>query len=137
MISTTGSFYQNTFGGPTSQAINPALFSAFPDLRYDSFVTVGRTDQTDNALSDIGISFDAFEAGGAIDSSDGSWYVTPVDAQGDSVAFSNEDCEDSNGVLIARLTVRGASASVYVEALFQGKDEAGSTAGRWIDQHRQ
>ena len=127
MISTTGSFYQNTFGGPTSQAINPALFSAFPDLRYDSFVTVGRTDQTDNALSDIGISFDAFEAGGAIDSSDGSWYVTPVDAQGDSVAFSNEDCEDSNGVLIARLTVRGASASVYVEALFQGKDEAGST----------
>ena len=28
---------------------------------------------------------------------------------------------------IARLTVRGASASVYVEALFQGKDETGTT----------
>ncbi|MDG2291764.1 MAG: M12 family metallo-peptidase, partial [Phycisphaerales bacterium] len=41
MISTTGSFYQNTFGGATSQAINPALFSTFPDLRYDSFVTIG------------------------------------------------------------------------------------------------
>ena len=127
MISTTGSFYQNIYGGPTSQAINPALFNAFPDLRYDSFVTVGRTDQTDNALSDIGIDFDAFEAGGAIDSSDGSWYVTPEDEQGDSAAYSNEDCEDSNGVLIARLTVRGASSSAYVEALFQGKDETGST----------
>ena len=127
MISTTGSFYQNTFGGATSQAINPALFGTFPDLRYDSFVTIGRTDQTDNAMANIGINFNAFEAGGAIDSSDGSWYVTPVDDQGNSNAFSNEDCEDSNGVLVARLTVRGASASVYVEALFQGKDETGST----------
>ncbi|MDG2291314.1 MAG: hypothetical protein P8L37_01550 [Phycisphaerales bacterium] len=127
MVSTTGSFYQNTFGGATSQAINPALFSAFPDLRYDSFVTIGRTDQTDNAMSDIGIDFSAFEAGGAIDSSDGSWYVTPEDSQGDSEAYSDQLCEDVNGVRIARLTVRGANASVYFEALFQGKDETGTT----------
>ena len=127
MVSTTGSFYQNIYGGPTSQAINPALFNAFPDLRYDSFVTVGRTDQTDNAMSSIGIDFSAFEAGGAIDSSDGSWYVTPEDAQGDGSTYVNEVCEDANGVLIARLTVRGATASVYFEALFQGKDETGST----------
>jgi hypothetical protein len=30
-------------------------------------------------------------------------------------------------VLVARLTVRGANASVYFEALFQGKDESGTT----------
>ena len=127
MVSTTGSFYQNAFGGATSQSINPALFSTFPDLRYDSFVTIGRTDQTDNAMSDIGIDFSAFESGGAIDSSDGSWYITPVDDQGETADYSDQLCEDAQGVLVARLTVRGANASVYVEALFQGKDESGTT----------
>ena len=127
MVSTTGSFYQNAFGGATSQSINPALFSSFPDLRYDSFVSIGRTDQTDNAMSDIGIDFSAFESGGAIDSSDGSWYITPVDDQGEAADYSDQLCEDAQGVLVARLTVRGANASVYVEALFQGKDESGTT----------
>ena len=127
MVSTTGTFYQHPFGGATSQSINPALFGSFPDLRYDSFVTIGLTDQTDNALSDIGIDFSDFEAGGAIDSTDGSWFITPVDAQGESGMYSDQFCEDANGVLVARLTVRGAGASVYFEALFQGKDETGST----------
>ena len=127
MVSTTGSFFQHIYGGATSQSINPALFSAFPDLRYDSFVSIGRTDQTDNAMSDIGIDFSAFESGGAIDSSDGSWYITPVDDQGEAADYSDQLCEDAQGVLVARLTVRGANASVYVEALFQGKDESGTT----------
>ena len=127
MISTTSSFYQNQYGGNTSASINPALYSAFPDLRYDSFVTIGSLDQTGNNLADIGIDFNAFENGGAIDSSDGSWFITPDDAQGDSGEFSNESCESGNGVRIARLTVRDLSASVYVEALFQGKDASGIT----------
>ena len=37
------------------------------------------------------------------------------------------ECYDENGVLIARLTVRNLSASVFVEALFQGKDASGGT----------
>ena len=127
MVSTTGSFYQNPYGGPTSTSINPALFNAFPDLRYDSFVTIGRTDQDDNQLSHIGIDFSAFEAGGAIDAGDGSWYVTPKDAQGTGVGFDNELCESGNGVHVARLTVRGLDASVMFEALFQGKDSTGTT----------
>ena len=127
MVSTTSSFYQNQYGGNTSAAINPLLFDAFPDLEYDSFVTIGRLDQTDNNLSDIGIDFAAFQNGGAIDASDGSWFITPDDAQGASGSFSNESCESGNGVLIARLTVRDLSASVYVEALFQGKDASGLT----------
>ncbi|MCH2162846.1 MAG: hypothetical protein MK085_13380, partial [Phycisphaerales bacterium] len=63
----------------------------------------------------------------SVDSSDGSWYVTPDDAQGEAVSFSNESCEDSNGVLIARLTTRDLDSVVMVEALFQGKDAAGVT----------
>ncbi|MBM44232.1 MAG: hypothetical protein CMJ36_04375 [Phycisphaerae bacterium] len=127
MVSTTGSFYQNPYGGPTSTSINPALFKTFPDLRYDSFVTIGRTDQVDNALSNIGIDFSAFEAGGAIDSGDGSWYVTPEDLQGAGVGFIDELCEPGNGVHVARLTVRGMDSSVMFEALFQGKDATGLT----------
>ena len=127
MVSTTGSFYQHAYGGPTSTSINPALFTAFPDLRYDSFVTIGRTDQIDNQLSSIGIDFSAFEAGGAIDAGDGSWYVTPEDAQGAGVGFSDELCEPGNGAHVARLTVRGMESSVMFEALFQGKDANGVT----------
>ena len=127
MVSTTGSFYQNIYGGPTSQDINPSLFSAFPDLEYDSFVTIGLTDQNGNALSNIGIDWTDFEAGGAIDSTDGSWYVTPEDVQGDSGTFQDQFCEDNNGVRIARLTVRGLDSIVFFEALFQGKDGGGTT----------
>ena len=127
MVSTTGSFYQNPYGGPTSASVNPALFDVFPDLRYDSFVTIGRTDQIDNALSDIGIDFASFEAGGAIESTDGSWYVTPKDAQGTGVGFNDELCEPGNGVHVARLTVRGMDSSVMFEALFQGKTAEGMT----------
>ena len=127
MVTSTTSFYQNVYGGNTSAAINPVLFDAFPDLRYDSFMTIGRFDSSDNNLSDIGIDFSNFENGGAIDASDGSWFVTPDDPQGASANFQNESCESGNGVLIARLTVRDLSASVYVEALFQGKDAGGDT----------
>jgi len=127
MVSATTSFYQNIYGGNTSAAINPVLFDAFPDLRYDSFMTIGLFDSSDNNLSDIGINFSNFENGGAIDSTDGSWFVTPDDPQGASADFQNESCESGNGVLIARLTVRDLSASVYVEALFQGKDAGGDT----------
>ena len=127
MVSTTSSFYQNPYGGPTSQDVNPLLFPTFPDLEYDSFVTIGLTNSDGNAMSDIGINWTNFENGGSVDSSDGSWYVTPDDAQGDAVSFSNESCEDSNGVLIARLTTRDLNSVIMIEALFQGKDAAGAT----------
>jgi len=127
MVSTTSSFYQNPYGGPTSQSVNPLLFPTFPDLEYDSFATIGLTNSDGNAMSDIGINWTNFENGGSVDSTDGSWYVTPDDAQGDGVAFSNEDCENSNGVLIARLTSRDLNSVIMIEALFQGKDAAGAT----------
>ena len=74
-------FYQNPFGGPTTTSINPALYSVFPSLVYDSWVTIGLEDQVGNALLDIGIDFSEFEAGGGIDTSDGAWFATPDDPQ--------------------------------------------------------
>ena len=63
----------------------------------------------------------------AIESSDGSWYVTPKDAQGGGAGFNDELCEPGNGVHVARLTVRGMDASVMFEGLFQGKTAEGMT----------
>ena len=76
-----GSFYQNAFGGPTVAGMNPAFFPIFPSLVYDSFVTIGLTTNVGNAMLDIGIDFAAFNAGGAIDTDNGSWFATPDDAQ--------------------------------------------------------
>ena len=132
MISTSTSFHQNTFGGATSQSINPALFETFPELRYDSFVTIGSLDSDGspfpgNALSDIGIEWSEFENGGTLSSTDGTWYVTPKDGQGLAQLFTDQECNERYGVRIARLTVRGQTAQVHVEALFQGKDVLGAS----------
>ena len=77
--------YQNAFGGNTSTDINPLLYGAFSSLHYDSWVTIGLEDMTGNALADIGIDWTDFAGGGGISTSDGAWYVTPDDAQGDAV----------------------------------------------------
>jgi len=129
-----GSFYQNTFGGNTSTAINPALYPSFPSLQYDSFVTIGAMDQTGfpytaNNLLDIGIDWTMFEGGGDIYTDNGTWFVTPDDDQGEHMVFTNQNCEDLDGVLVARLTVYDPKgvASVFMGALFQGKDAAGVT----------
>ena len=133
-ISGGGYFYQNLVGGNTSTAINPALYSAFPSLQYDSWVTIGAMDQTGNPYSnnnllDIGIDWSAFEAGGDVYTDNGTWFVTPDDDQGEYMVFTNQNCEDRNGVLVARLTVMDPDndAMVFLGALFQGKDEVGNT----------
>lgn len=90
--------YQNAFGGATSQAINEAFIPLFPSLAFDSFVTIGLTNSTGNALLDIGIDFADFEAGGTLSTDNGSWFATPADAQ----VF-----EVDGRVLIGQFTVDG------------------------------
>jgi hypothetical protein len=123
----TGSFWQHPFGANDSAGINPALIGTFPSLAYDSFVTIGLLDSTDNALSTQGIDFGAFATGGDIFSTNGAWYVTPVDAQGEHVTITGSDCSDTAAVLVARLTVNGLDTVIHLEALFQGSDAGGAT----------
>ncbi len=81
-ITSTNGFYQNDFGGATSADINPALYSAFPSLVRDSWVTIGLEDQVDNNMLNIGIDFADFEDnGGDIYTDNGTWFATPDDAQ--------------------------------------------------------
>jgi len=79
IISTTGTFYQNQEGGPTSADINPGIFQFVPDLEYDSWVTIG-TESQPNSLNVLGADFSSFEAGGGLVINDvvgGAWFVIP------------------------------------------------------------
>jgi len=99
-LSIAGNFYENNFGGNTSMSINPALIAVFPSLANDSWVTIGATDMFGgNALNDIGMNFDA----GNYNTTNGSWFVTPDDAQGVAVGGS---------VLIGQFTVVGGTGNV-------------------------
>ena len=122
------SFYQNGLGGNTSTSINSAFFPLAPSVEWDSYVTIGTLYQNGapfggNALSDIGINWSSFAAGGALTTDNGSWYVTPDDAQGG---------EMDNMVLIGQFTIAGGSGDVAddfgaVSVNVQGKYADGTT----------
>ena len=122
--------YQNGFGGNMSTDINPLLYPAFASLFYDSWVTIGLVDQNPdnggNALSQQGVDFSNF--GDEVTTNNGSWYVTPDDAQGDEIG---------GRVLIAQLTISGGGtdADLYGNLNFQGKLADGSNWGatdQWL-----
>jgi MYXO-CTERM domain-containing protein len=118
--------YQNGFGGNLSTNINPLLMGAFPSLEYDSWVTIGLTDMDGNVLAQQGVDFSNF--GDEVTTSNGSWYVTPDDAQG---------AEIGGRVLSAQLTISGGGtdADLYGNLNFQGKLADGSNWGatnQWL-----
>jgi hypothetical protein len=112
-ISTSGMFYQNALGGATSTSINPALIPLFPSLALDSWVTIGLSDQTDNAMLNIGIDFAGFEAGGSISTDNGSWFATPDDPQ----VLAGADLR----VLVGQFTMMGMDDNVSGVLNLQGK----------------
>ena len=132
IVASTTSFYQNAAGGPTSQSIDPALYPKVPDLEWDSRVTIGCLDSSgdpfsENALNDIGISWGNFENGGDLYVDQGTWFIYPATPQGGSRPFTNSDCTQQNGVLIARLTTMEYSSEIYFSAGIQGRDANNNT----------
>ena len=115
-IEGTSAFYQNAFGQATVAGMNPAFFPIFPSLQNDSFVTIGLSNSTGNAMLDIGIDFSGFEAGGAIWTDNGSWFATPDDAQ---------VYEVDGKVMIGQFTV-AAGEGVFGTINLQGKNADGS-----------
>lgn len=72
-------FYQNFGCGLSSVSLNPALATFFPEMNYDSFVTIKRLNNVDNQTNVAPGWGAAFESsGGNIDLTDivgGSWYT--------------------------------------------------------------
>lgn len=121
------SFYQNSLGGPTSTAINSAFFPLAASLEWDSYVSIGALHANgypfaENKLLDIGIDWASFNSGNELNSANGSWFVTPVDPQGDEL---------SGKVFLGQFTVVGGTGDGYADLTgqinLQGKDASGNT----------
>ena len=112
-VSSDNGFYQNAVGGYS--APNAALFDFFDSLEFDSFVTIGLLDDAGNAMLDIGIVWDDFLGGGNISTDNGTWFVTPADAQASEVG---------GRVLVGQFTV-GDSDHVFGSMNFQGATAGG------------
>jgi hypothetical protein len=130
MLACSGDFYQNSYGGPTSRDVNPNFYPIEPDLEWDSRVTIGAIDSSgnpfpENVLQEIGIDWDEFENGGDMVTDNGTWFVLPVDAQGEAEMIVADDCSTQYAVRIARLTTLDMSDVITFEGIVQGRDANG------------
>ncbi|MDA0904214.1 MAG: lamin tail domain-containing protein [Bacteroidetes bacterium] len=110
-LRTSTSFYQNPLGGLTAGAINPLFFGAFPDIQFDSWLTIGieQAPVPGDGTADVTIAQAAgdtwpqdFEAGGNLELNSffgGSWFTTNL--------TSNGVAGDDLRVLVAQLTTDG------------------------------
>ena len=130
IVSTTGGYYQNELGGATPNAITPFLFGTFPDLQYDSWVTIGLSSAPDAGIGEANVStvqgtenpwLTNFDPGfGAIgddividDAVGGSWFALNGDANGIAANSPNQQ------VLIAQLTTDGDVAGNFYVQIFE------------------
>ena len=149
-LSTSTTFFQHILGSATPNSVNPLLFGFYPDLAYDSWVTVGIS-QSPNAGNGEGEVSTVesptqpwvfpFENGGDIaidDATGGAWFVTQN--------YSNGVAGDDYRVLLAQLTTDGEiSGTLLVQVFENGVGESdmrfhlsfegtnGSGAGGCID----
>gem|GEM_PF-613071 len=132
LTSTTGEWYNNAAATTwNAQGLNPVFFAFFPELAYDSFLTIGADDATTPAAQHPSSVWGANDAtaefvGGpgnditVDDATGGAWY-TPypgtVDPDG-HVAFAGDDLR----VLLAQFTTAGIingqfQVQVFVEGI--------------------
>ncbi len=116
LVKTSTSFYQNEFGGSMSSNINPKLDSLDQTVKYDSYVSIGRTNSYENYMSNFNLDLTEFEEKGSdIRTENGAWFVTPDQEQ----AY----CRGGNKyILIMQLTTDG---EISGQVSMQGKDNDG------------
>ncbi|MFZ6052236.1 hypothetical protein [Halocola ammonii] len=98
-IKSTEPFYQNDYGGALASNVNKRLKREKPELNYDSWFTIGYSDNYRNQVKEWALDFSSFESGGDFILKDGAWFVTPDDSQ----AYAKADKK----ILIAQLTTTG------------------------------
>lgn len=104
-IESTAPFYQNQLGNHTSTGINEAIADIQPTLNYDSYITIGASDDMNNNLWEAGIVADSFEDGNALRVEDGALFVIPTEGQGAPRG-------EGKLVLVAQLTTAGEAHGV-------------------------
>ena len=129
-VNTTGSFFHAELGGATPGGINPVLYGFYPDLPYDSWVTVGLEQSFNAGAGEAAVSvvqsgdnpwatnFDpGFGAAGASiaidDAIGGAWYALNGDANG----VAGDDLR----VLVGQFTTAGdLSGQLYCQVFIEG-----------------
>ena len=130
-------FYQNPFGNNTPEGISPAWISFFPDLAFDSWVTIGLDGPSSSSAGEEGVTMlfasgweSVFGSGQGFveDSDDGSgWTVIPWTA-------TNTIAGPDLRVLLAQLTTDGdMSGSMRVQVFPQGDNENDLRLDVWFD----
>ena len=123
-IMSSGSFFQSDFGGLLGSDQNPALFAFFPTAEYDSFVTIGLTEDAGEGEGDINVIESTsnpwganFENGQDLlidDAIGGGWFI--FNGQSNGLAGDDEQ------VLLAQVTTDGIlSGSLYVQVFINGE----------------
>ena len=115
--------FNSTLGTNFGEGINPLFFGAFPEVEFDSWFTIGTSDNSGSGgVNSVGM--ESYLAdfnngdGFTVESFTGaSWFVIPG-ASADAIAG------DDNRVLIAQLTTNGV---VDVVINVQSDDAAGNT----------
>ena len=134
VASTSGSWYNDAANASwNAQGINPAFFAFFPDLAFDSFLTLGAEDSSTPAAQHPSVVSGAFDFTEEFigvpgqnfvidDPIGGAWYVTfpGADAVDDHAAFAGEDLR----VLIAQFTTEGIMSGQVQVQVFIGADQA-------------
>jgi len=117
-VNSDSGFFNGIGTGATAADNNDAFWAFYPSNEFDSMVTIGMTHtNSGGTMSNIGIDFSAFNAGGNISTDNGSWYSTPD--QPNVLAVDGR-------VLILQLTIADDD-HFYGYISIQGKDADAST----------
>lgn len=123
MITSTTSFYQHPGGGALGQNTNPAMLASFPELAYDSYVTIGLEQSATTGEGEVQTVQIAnpwtstFESGNDLvfDSEVGSlWFILN--------GSTNGVAGDDNKVLVAQITTDGELSGVINMQVFVNGD---------------
>ncbi len=124
-LRTSTSFFQSDLGGLTADIINPLFFAAFPELAYDSWLTIGIESAPVPGDGSAAVTLAQaagdtwaadFEAGQNLELNSffgGSWFTTNLS--------NNGVAGDDQKVLVAQLTTDGTlTGQLYVQVFPEG-----------------
>ena len=114
-LSTTGNFYQHQYGSFSSLDVNEQIVALDGSLEYDSWVTIGASNSTNNNLWTVGVDYNSFLSGSELTVTDGAWFVVPTDVQAATAA--------GDRVLLMQLTTDGTATGILN---LQGWDAEGA-----------
>ncbi len=103
-ISSTAPFYQHPKGSGLASEVQRFDIQNDAALAYDSWVTIGLEDNYMNSLTGFLIDLTEFEAGNALTTSNGAWFVTPDKRQ----ALAPED----KRILLGQFTTSGVVTGI-------------------------